>query len=102
MYTTPNSGMHLELSQVNNYVLLFYHIRFSGRLGYIILEFLAISQLITLQDQEKQQIVSSKNISCENSDRLVATAALKVLKVLDSIRLSLQQFATFRPFFWTR
>ena len=97
---------------LNNYVLLFYRIRLSGRLG---LSSLGISgnksaDKSSLQCQDKQQIRFLVIRSPVNySDRLVETTELKVLdfqflKVLGSVRLSprlctiLVQFVAFRLF----
>ena len=86
------------VSDNNNYVLRFYGIRLSGLLGWSSLAISGISQLISLllKDQDKQQIgFFVTRFTVKYSDRLVTTAALKVLefqclKVLESVRTSLR------------
>lgn len=85
MHTTPYSAMHFFCS-----------IEFDLMDGsdYQILEFLAIRlspevDKSSFQDEDTEQQIY-KHFPVKNSDRLFATAAPKFLKVLGSIRLSLQ------------
>ena len=106
-------GIVSDRNNNNYYVLRFYRIRLNGLLGWSSLGISAISQLISLsslEDQDKQQICFFViRFTVKYSDRLVATASIKVLdfpclKVLGSVSLSLRlcktlvQFVTFMLF----
>ena len=100
LHSTQNSALYLELSQI---IIIISS-------GSIVLLAAWLVELISLEDHDKQQIGFFEiRFTVKYSDRLVATALLKVLdfqclKVLGSVRLSLRlcnilvQFVTFMLF----